>query len=196
MGTLFIYGCVLYVFSDYNYQGDMHTYKGPFSSFNGPDLFHTCNGGIPCANSFSVECEMSMPDCAPSDAWISVAYLDNAGSSIPTKFTYQYTIGTEWSTEVSQGFNVDVSVTTTIQAAFFEIFSAEVSTSFSTGYNWQSTSSEARSEETSYTIETEVPAGAIIRIEQARGLCGASEVKTEMFRHTDMKTGKSKIIMA
>lgn len=103
-----------------------------------------------------------------------MAYLDNSGSSIPTKFTYKYTIGTAWSSEVSHGFNVDVSVTLTIKASFFQIFSAEVSTSFSTGYNWQSTSSEAKNEETSYTIETDVPSGTIVQIEQAQGMCGAS----------------------
>ena len=146
--------------------------------------------------SMIVECSMTMPDCTPTDGWQTVAYLDNSGSSIPTQFTYQYTIGTSWSTEVSQGFNVDASVTATIQASFWGIFSGEVSTSFSTGYNWQSTSSEAKSEETSFKIETNVPPGAIIIIEQAKGICGNSEVKTEMFRHTDTKTGKSQIIMA
>ena len=196
MGTLFVHhGCTFYVFEDYNYQGNYKTLRGPKDLYEGTDLFHRCGGNlnIPCAHSFLVECSMSMANCVPSDEWATVAYLDNADSSIPTKFTYEYQIGTEWSSEISQGFDVDISVTRTIKASFFKIFEAEVSSTFHTGYNWQKTSSEAKSEVTTYTIETEIPAGGIFKIEQARGSCGDSEVQTEMFKTTDEVTGKSQI---
>ena len=198
MGSFFVhYGCKLYVFEDYNYKGKFKTFEGPLSSFEGTDMFHNCYKDdkilYPCAFSFIVECRMHMPDCVPSDEWVSVAYMDNSGSSLSTKFTYHYQIGTEWSSEISQGFNIDVSVTSTITAAFFEIFEASSSATFSTGYDWKSTSTEAKSEATSFTIETEIPAGKILKIEQAQGLCGKSTVKTEMFRTTDPKTGLSYI---
>ena len=134
-----------------------------------------------------------MPKCKPRDNWRTVAVLDNSGSSIPTIFTYYYYIGTEWSTEISQGFNVDASVTVKTQASFFGLFKGEVSGTLSTGYNWQSISSEAKSEQTSYTIETEIQAGAKSKIEQVQGVCGDSTVNTEMFRHTDEKTGKMRV---
>ena len=195
VGTLFVHhGCTLYEFSERNYQGEMHIFKGPLAIYDGPDFFYHCS--VPCLASYIGECEMSMPDCVPSDVWTSVAYLDNSGSSIETEFTYTYTIGTVWSNEISKDFDIDVSVTEVLKRAFFKIFSDEVSSSFSTGYNWQSTSSQAKSDEISFTMETDVPAGTIVRIEQALGMCGASEVKTEMFRHTDLKTGKSHIIVA
>ena len=198
-GTLFVHhNCTLYVFETYNYQGNYKTLRGPLALYEGTDLFHRCydddgNLNLPCAHSFLVECSMSMANCVPSDEWATVAYLDNADSSIPTKFTYEYQIGTEWSSEISQGFEVDISVTTTIKASFFKIFEAEVSSTFHTGYNWQKTSSEAKSEVTTYTIETEIPAGRIFKIEQAKGLCGDSEVQTEMFKTTDEVTGESQI---
>ena len=195
-GTLFVHhGCTLYVFSERDWMGDMKTFVGPLSDFLVEISGDMCHDSNPCyIKSMIVECQMTIPDCQPSDEWQSIAYFDNTGSFIPTKFTYHYQIGTEWSSEISQGFDIDYSVTSTIKASFFRLFEAEDSSSFSTGYNWQSTSYEAKSEVTTYTIETEVPPGTTFKIEQAQGLCGNSEVRTEMFRTTeDTKTGDWKI---
>jgi hypothetical protein len=201
VGTLFVHhGCTFFAFSEPNYQGTMFKFAGPLTMLNVPiDAFgrwchHDPNDvHMPCYHSMIVECEMNMPDCTPADEWSAVAYMDNSGSSLPTKFIYEYKIGTAWSNEVSQGFNVDASVTSTIKAGFFGIFEAEVSTTFSTGYNWQSTSSEAKSEEETFTIETELPGGTIIKIEQAKGTCGDSEVKTEMFRNLEITAAGEKV---
>ena len=156
---------------------------------------HNVNG-VSCAKSIIVECGMKMPDCAPKDEWRSVAYLDNSGSSLPTKFTYYYFIGTQWSTEMKNSFNIEHSVTAKVEASFYKIFSASASHTLTTGYNWAKTSTEAKNKETSYTIESEVPGRAVIKIEQAQGTCGDSNVFTEMFRHTDPISGKSHIFQA
>ncbi len=190
IGTLFVFpGCTFYAFTDSNYEGTMKTFKGPASIYKVPTsgLFNC--GGVACAKSFIVECEMSMPDCVPSDKWSSVANLDNTESSIPTKFTYEYQIGTEWSAELLQGFYGHISVTETLKQSFFKLFEVEDSVEFSTGYNWQETSTSAKGELQSFKVETEIPAGKILKIEQAVGLCGDSAVKTEMFKFTEIKNG-------
>ena len=195
MGSVYVHsGCQLHIFEKPDYQGKMATIKGPVFQYDDKDygVLKKCYGR-PCVRSYIVECGMIMPNCVPSDEWTSVAYLDNSGSSFPTTFTYEYAIGTEWSTEISQGFHIDVSVTQTVKASFFEIFEASVSTTFSTGYNWQHTSYEARSEVSTFNIETEIPAGKILKIEQARGVCGNSAIKTEMFKTTEINSGRSKI---
>ena len=98
MDTLFVHaGCTMYEFEHYNYQGNMKTYRGPLSLFEGLDSFH--GWGL---YSYIVECDMQMPDCVPSDDWRTVAYLDNSGASSSTEFTYQHTIGTSWSSDISQ----------------------------------------------------------------------------------------------
>ncbi len=195
MGSVYVHsGCQLHVFQKPYYEGKMVTIKGPVFEYDDKDFgFRKTCSGRPCVAGFIVECGMVMPNCVPSDEWTSVAYLDNSGSSFPTTFTYEYEIGTEWSTEISQGFHIDVSVTQSLQASFFKIFEASVSVTFSTGYNWQHTSYEARSEVSTFNIETEIPAGKILKIEQARGVCGNSAIKTEMFKTTEINSGRSKI---
>ena len=61
----------------------------------------------------------------PSDEKNPVAFLHNSGSSLLSKFTYKYQIETEWFSEISQGFNIDYSVTATIKASFYGLFEAE-----------------------------------------------------------------------
>ena len=193
IGTLFVHhGCTLYIFSKPGFVGEMSTYRGDLSDFCVDD-FRFCLGCLCPIPSMIVECGMQFPDCKPTDEWTTVASLDNSGSSLPSKFTYEYQIGTEWSSEISEGFNIDASVTVTIKDSFFGLFEAEASSSFSTGYNWQSTSSEAKSEVKTFTIETEIPPGTVFKIYQAKGLCGNSEVQTELFKTEDSKTGDWKI---
>ena len=194
VGSLLVHpGCTYYGFENRNHQGKMYKFTGPVTIFNIPKYFGFCSSNMGCFRSFIVECNMALPDCVPSDEWTSVAYLDNSDSSFPTTFTYEYEIGTEWSSETSHGWTVDASVSATLTASFFGIFEAAASTTFSTGYNWQKTSYEAMSEVSTFNIEAEIPAGKALKIEQARGLCGGNSVRTDMFKTTEIKTGKSQI---
>ena len=108
MGTLFVHhGYTLYTFSKYDFAVDMKTFIGPLSDFW--DGFDICGGwcfpGLFCVvPSMIIECGMKMPDCQPSDEKNPVAFLDNSGSSLPSKFTYEYQIETEWSSEISNWF--------------------------------------------------------------------------------------------
>ena len=80
-------------------------------------------------------------------------------------------------------------MTFSIPASFFSLFEATLSTSVTTGYNWATTSEEAKSEQVTIEVEAIAPAGRILLIEQAVGHCDGSSVKTEMYKisHVDAK---------
>merc|ERR1712020_42006 len=87
-------------------------------------------------------------------------------------------------TEVQNSMSIDLSIADALEASYFTLFSETLSISASTGYDWTHTSSEAKSEEHSYEVDTEVPPGTIVMIDGAVGRCGGSTSKTEMFRIT------------
>jgi len=186
-------GCSIIFFEDDNYQQIIHKINGPQVLYN--SLVEMAIVWI-VSRSMLFECNQTMPHCDPSDGWVTVGYMDNHDSTVPIEFTYNYKVGTVWSTEISQGFDVDVSITETIKASYFGLFEGSVSSTFSTGYNWQSISTEAKSEEKSITITAVVPPGKIIIYEQAHGYCGDSKVQTEMYRARDVETGESEIYFA
>ena len=197
MASIYVHsGCKLHAFQNSNYQGKMITF-GHQKEFNydvhDQGFGYLCDGNVFCVKSYIVECGMIMPDCVPSDEWTSVAYLDNSDSSFPTTFTYEYQIGTDWSTELTQNFETSLTVKAEIKKKFFGLFAVKASATSTTKYNWKKTSYEAMSDLSTFNIATEIPAGKILKIEQARGVCGDSSVKTEMFKTTDVPTGRSKI---
>eukprot|EP00092_Neocalanus_flemingeri_P029186 GFUD01031677.1.p1 GENE.GFUD01031677.1~~GFUD01031677.1.p1 ORF type:complete len:306 (+),score=37.47 GFUD01031677.1:99-1016(+) len=187
MGTLYVHaGCTFYGFEEINYKGDYKVYAGPVFLSEGPDIFHTCEHGVPCPNSYIVECGQQMPDCVPDDRWSTVASFDNTGSSLPSTFTYRYTIGTSWSDEMSEGFDVSITVSAEMKASFWGRFEATIGVSHTTGYNWRQVSTQAQQERKEFTVETKVPGGKAIKIQQTTGSCGSSDVSTEKFRSVEV----------
>merc|ERR1712051_285050 len=93
-------------------------------------------------------------------------------------------IGTTYSTEVQNSMSIDLSIADALEASYFTLFTETLGISASTGYDWTHTSSERKSEEHSYEVDTEVPPGTIVMIDGAVGRCGGSTSKTEMFRIT------------
>jgi len=130
-----------------------------------------------------VDCKQQYPDCQPEDSWKTVASFDNTQSDLPSTFTYKYTIGTSWSSQITESMSVDATISSEVKAGFFDIFEASIGMSVTTGYDWSETSSEAKSEIREFTDSTEVPGGRMIQIQQTKGHCGGSEVNTEMFRN-------------
>jgi len=188
MGSLYVHaGCSFYGFKGHNYQGDYTQYDGPLFVSKLQNTFDNNCDGIPCPHSFLVDCRMHMPDCVPTDKWATVASYDNSGSSLVSTFTYKYTIGTSWSNEMSEGFSISSSVTYEMKASFWGIFEESLSVSETTGYDWSETSTQAQNEEQEFSVETLVPGGVVIQIQQAKGICGDSDVKTEMFRTLETK---------
>jgi len=196
-GSLILHaGCSIIFFDDDNYQ--QIKFK-----INGPQVKYDLDAMEPqwfldwiFSSSMIFECTQTMPNCDTSDGWVTVAYMDNHDSPVPIDVSYSYKVGTVWSSEISEGFDVDVSITQTIEASFFGLFGGSASGTFSTGYNWQSISTEAKSEEKTITISATVPPGKIIIFEQANGYCGDSKVQTEMYRARDADTGESEIYFA
>merc|ERR1719348_1143381 len=187
IGSLFVHaGCTFYGFHDINFQGHYTTLEGPLFMSKVPrDTFgnnHVEHTNRACAPSYLVDCRMHYPDCVPSDKWETVASYDNSNSHLDSTFTYKYTIGTSWSHEMSEGMSIDETVSGEMSAGFFDIFETKLGFSVSTGYNWNEVSTEAKSETKEFTVETNVPAGESIQIEQTKGHCGDSTVNTEMFR--------------
>jgi len=185
MGSLFVHaGCTFYVFCHNYYQGSYETYEGPLFFSKVPDgSFCGWGNSIgPCVPSYIVDCKQHYPDCVPSDEWKTVASYDNSGSDLPSTFTYKYVIGTSWSTQMSEGMSVDETVSAEMSEGFFDIFETKIGVSVTTGYNWNEVSSEAQSETREFWVQTDVPAGKTLQIQQAKGMCGGSEVNTEMFR--------------
>ena len=93
--------------------------------WDGFDIFGGwCFPGLFCVvPSMIIECGMKMPDCQPSDEKNPVAFLDNSGLSLPSKFTYKYQVETEWFSEILQGFNIDYSVTATKKILLWSFWS-------------------------------------------------------------------------
>merc|ERR1712142_9761 len=185
MGTIFVHaGCTLYGFCDREYEGTVIKFEGPlFISKLPKDTF--CgwhNGDVAILLSFIVDCKQHYPDCVPSDDWKTVASYDNSNSDLQATFTYKYMIGTSWSTEMSEDMSIAATVSVELSAAFFEIFEERIGFSVTTGYNWNEASTEAKSEAEEFSVQTDVPAGKSIQIQQTKGTCGGSEVNTEMFR--------------
>ena len=103
---------------------------------------------------------------------------------------------------------MDITVEAELKAEFFDIFSADIGVSVTTGYDWTHATDSTKSEQTTITVEAEAPPGKylgyllmnwicsniliglVLKIEQAVGQCDGSQARTEMFRTSHYnKTG-------
>jgi hypothetical protein len=183
-------GCTLYVFHDHNFGGSYDRYDGPTIV----STIHSGGGSVTdgCANghpSFQCRCSMSPVSCQPTDDWAVVLRCDATGAIEPSNCNYYKIIGTIFGQSFSESASVSVTVEEKLSVDFFEIFSASVGISTTTGYNWKGTSSVTKSTKEQFTVIATAPPGLILTIEQAVGTCGDSVARTEMFRirHTDAK---------
>jgi len=197
VGSLYVLaGCTFYGFEHENYEGSYAELTGPLFLSDVPcDMFGAwfCWGRAELGSAL-VDCRQHYPDCQPEDRWVTVASFDNSQSDISSTFTYKYTIGTTWSHEMSEGMSIDETVSAEMQAAFWGIFQGSLGVSVSTGYNWGEVTSEARGEEEEFSVETSVPGGRSIRIQQTVGQCGGSGVKTEQYRSVVTAPGETPVI--
>jgi len=187
-------GCTFYGYSDYHYNGDRVEYKGPATFPNG------CSGSmeigncppIPCNegihrwgyNSMRCRCQQDPIICQPSDHYVTIMQCDNSNHGLETICKYTKTIGTTWTTEVSESMSIDEHIEASMSASFFSFFSTEIGVSITTGYDWGHTSSQAKSETETFFVEAVVAPNSILIIDGAEGECGGNNVKTELFRFT------------
>merc|ERR1711892_624871 len=187
IGSLMINpGCSFYVFEDYNQEGRYVEYTGGntgrlVSEVPRPSWSGSC--GVPCFKSLMMSCRQRFPNCAPEDGWETIATLDNTGSSVEAPFTFQQTIGTTWSNEVSENNHISSRVEESISANFFGEFGATVSISAETGMDWGSVTTQEKSETVTYTVgPIKVPAGEMLWVQAAVGHCGGSTVDTHVYK--------------
>jgi len=191
-------GCSFYVFEDYNQEGRYVEYTGGntgrlVSEVPRPSWGRTC-GGVACFASYMMSCRQRFPNCAPEDGWETIATLDNTDSSVELPFTFQQTIGTTWSNEVSENMHTSSRVEESISGHFFSGFEVGFfsagggvdtgsSTSEETGMDWGSVSRQEKSETVTYIVgPIDVPAGGMLWVQAAIGHCGGSTVDTHMYK--------------
>jgi len=182
-------GCTWYLFEGYNYEGRYVEYSGGntgmlVSKVPRPSWGGTCGAEYgPCFPSYLVSCQQRFPNCAPEDGWSTIATLDNSLSSVETPFTFQQTIGTTWSNEVSESAHWSASVEASISTNFFGAFEASMGFSVETGMDWGSVSKQEKSKTDTYKVgPINIPAGMKVWVEAAIGYCGGSTVETHMYR--------------
>jgi len=198
MGSVIVKaGCTLYGWEHGGYTGRLFEYQGPNVFPNGctnpydPTTCPPALGVPPFANgpvSIKCRCQQEPIICVPEDGWERIMQCDNSEGSTATTCKYKKTIGTTYSSEVQNSMSIDVSIEEAMEASYFTLLSETLGISASTGYDWTRTSSETKSEEHSYEVDTDVPPGTIVMIDGAIGRCGGSTSKTELFKISSYDT--------
>jgi len=186
MGSMFVKpGCDLYMFWDYNFEGSSNIVSGPAEVYENT----WGNWGYPGARSLKCRCRQKKIDCEPSDGYEMVLYCDNTDGLAEATCSYEKTIGTSYSSSISENMSIDRTIQAELTAQFFGLFSSSIGASVSTGYDWTQTSTETRHEQVTVTVSAPAPPGLVLVIEQAVGDCDESQARTEMYRisHHDNK---------
>ena len=84
---------------------------------------------------------------------------DNTRGTVPTQCSYSQTIGTQYSTSVTNEMSVSVGVKYALEVGFEGLFKESLEVSATTGYNWRHESSEAKSKQVTTTVQATAPAG-------------------------------------
>lgn len=184
-------GCKVFVFEDYNFAGttkEKEFLPGLHHKVK-PELpLHPNSEGIAVAKSMGFTCTQVLPSCTPSDKWQTVATLENTDASGPTTFSYLKTVGTSFSTSITNSFSVSVTWEAEVKASLFGQ-TASQGVSATTGYDWTSLDEEEKTTTRTYNVDVLVPAGLKVHIEEVLGTCGGSSVHTQMFRVLDDSNG-------
>jgi len=187
VGSLFVHpGCTFTGWCGNDYKGIHHEFKGPkfisevpVRTFCLNTVNH--NGWTPCTGSYVVNCKQHYPDCKASDEWVRVAKITNEctpSNCEENTFTYRYTRGTKYSTQMQEGFSVSTTIEWEMKQAFFDIFEASLGVSVTTGHDWSETVTEEQDTEQEVTDKIAVASGGCVKIFQATGACGSSTVHT------------------
>jgi len=180
-GSVFVKpGCTLYMFKNAGYSGESHVISGPKEVYSNAHWGRY--PGTPGPASFRCRCIQKRVDCEPEDAYEVVLWCDGRDAVVDTTCTYEKTVGTEFSMEVSEGMSIDKTIEAEMSAQFWGIFEARMGMSTTTGYDWGHVSTQTKSEQATVTVEGTVPPGHVLIIEQAIGHCGGSEARTDMFK--------------
>ena len=127
------------------------------------------------ARSFACSCQQKLPQCIPKDGWEvesschslyflfffvqMVVTCDNRLSAIKTDCSYEYTLGTTYSNSITESMSVSSTISADIGLEFESLFSASVSSSLTTGYDFARTYDFSQSVSKAITVETSVEPG-------------------------------------
>jgi len=187
-------GCTFTGFRDVNYRGPTYVLEGPVvqSHINFNAGFNHDHGDVGWFGSFVATCEQQLPNCVASDSWVTVGSLDNSQSAFPAEYTYQHTVGTEFSKSTQHSVDISSQVSTEVKSKFFGFFKGKLGVSVKTGYDWTRVSSEATSEVVTTEVKIMIPPHERVQLDRATGTCGGSVVHTELMRTVSSKPSSFK----
>jgi len=177
-------GCTFTGFKETNYQGEKYIVQGPaiqsHVTFNSG--FNHNHGDVGWFGSYVTTCEQSLPKCEPMDEWVTVGSLDNSQSAFPAEYTYQHTVGTQFTKSMQNSFQFSMGVEMKMKTSFFSFFEEKIGFSVHTGYDWKKVSTEAKSDAVTTQVKIIVPPFQKVKLDRATGSCGGSVVNTELMR--------------
>ena len=127
-----------------------------------------CAGGCP-----SIKCYCKIPNynCKPSDTFEPVMSCDGTEAVTDTECNYYKIVGTTYQSTISEAWSYSETLEFNIKMNLFELLSAGLGLSGTTGYSWGSISNEVMNEETRVVLTAVVKPGQKVIIEQAVGYC-------------------------
>lgn len=187
-------GCEAYLYTGYEYTGEVQVYgSGLHSNVKNNPLWTTCYDElIGCWPSMKCRCKMTPPVCDPVDGYQAVMQCDNSASQhTPMSCRYTKVVGTGYTDSWSESMSIDESISVSMKESLYGIFEEEIGISISTSFNWGTAGSEVFNEQTELEITINVDPGYILRIEQADGECGGNDVRTPLFKLTEIPPGRN-----
>jgi len=136
----------------------------------------------PGPGSFKCSCDSSPLNCVPSDGWDTVFSYDNSDGKVAVTVKYEKSIGTSHSETVTQSMSESIEVKAEMSASFEDLFSASLTATSTTGFDWSSANTDTFSETTTITDQLVIRPGKKAVLQQAVGTCGYSKVRTSMFQ--------------
>lgn len=137
---------------------------------------------IACIKAYLTTCNITYPACTPNDRWETITELDNTQGKESTTFSYTKTVGTTFSTKITESFGVSRTLKEEITASFFQRFKITLEEKSTTSFDWGKTDINTMSESTSSEVTQIVPPGKKFSIQQAVGHCGGSTVNTPLLK--------------
>ena len=96
---------------------------------------------------------------------------DGTEAITDTECNYYKIVGTTYQSTISEAWSYSETLEFNIKMNLFELFSAGLGLSGTTGYSWGSISNEVMNEETRVVLTAVVKPGQKVIIEQAVGYC-------------------------
>merc|ERR1719450_1206222 len=136
MGSIFVKpGCTMYMYKGYGYSGESHVISGPAEVYRNTHWDFGSGNNAPGPRSYKCRCIQKKVDCEPEDSDEVILWCDGRNAVVDTKCTYEKTIGTEFSNEISEGMSIDETIEYEMSAQFWGIFEERMGMSETTGYD-------------------------------------------------------------